>query len=416
MKRTIFRYIVPFYGLIFLSKQIEAKPYVATDSTIVNNTNDAKNFNDSSAKDSTLTAFLIRKAKESKNSEFPKVKILGLLVNRYSYSMTNHSDPNGNYVSSGGNNNSFSMKHAFVTVAAQITKKIDATVMVDLADMQKPVASRKVLDFAFIHYDLNPSLNFIVGEFRPFTGVENRIAPQFIRTLDYTNGYYLNASMGWEGFQPGAAVYGEVPGMGKNLSYYLGFSNGNGTNNYDNNNNKDAYFRAQTDFSKNISIGAYAGVGKGPAIMKKNGYLIGADLNSQLDISPCCNLALQAAWKEGTNSAQYAADYGTTNLHATSDYQFSDFYIYPQMRYALHQPSCCIKSLDFTMRYEYLNRSTKFNSNPESSFTPLVGLSFLNNYAATISVGMSINHFKHQDFADNYFNNNQGVVQFQVAL
>jgi hypothetical protein len=104
---------------------------------------------------------------------------------------------------------------------------------------------------------------------------------------------------------------------------------------------------------------------------------------------------------------------GTNPTLGLDQYKFSNFYVYPQLRYNLQNTQKKIKSLDFTLRYEYLDRSTKFDSNPESSITPLLSISLLNNYAATISIGMNINQFNGQDYANNYMNNNQGVVNFK---
>ncbi len=345
--------------------------------------------------------------------QLPHLAVHGLLVSKYDYSLTNHVDASGNYYESQGGVSSFSTKHAFITFASQITKNIDANVMVDLADMQKTPTLRKIIDFAYIHYNVSPGLQVMFGQFRPFTNAENRIAPQVIRTFDYTLGYYLAASMGWEGFQPGVAVYGQVPGCGTLLNCYVGLSNGNGTANYDNNNNKDAYIRLQSDLNKHISIGVNGGIGKGGALAPKNGFMAGADFNSDFQLSDNVEMSVLAAYREGANWIDYAASAAPVSI---SQYRYRNFYVFPQFRFGIGDGTGVVKSFDFTVRYEYLNRNVKLNSNPESAITPLIGISFLKNYAATINVGMSINRFKVQDHANSLMNNNQMVMQCQVAL
>lgn len=368
------------------------------------------------ARDSSYITRLIDARLDKRNTENSKVYFSTLFMTRYGQSFTRHIDPNETYTSSDQKIGSFSTKHLFLSAGTKLTKNVTVSVMVDLADMQKSGDNRKVLDVATIEYNFNQHVHVIAGEFKPFIFEEDIIPTKDLRTFDFSHGYYLGSSMGWEGFQPGGVILGSIDNK-NTFRYYLGMTNGNGSDNYDNNSNKNTYLRLEKIFKKNYRFGINGGLGNGPATTNQHGYIMGADFSTDVDLNPKLNLNMQAVWKGGSNTALYAsaASQGKENLNL-KDYKFADFYVFPKFRYQLGNGQNTIKSLEVSCRYEYYNPDRKINSNPEQSTTPLIGISLWPNYQAFLSVGMAFNSFKYNGIDNSHMNNNQGIIQFQAAF
>ena len=127
--------------------------------------------------------------------------------------MTDSVDVGGNACLDKGVSNSFSLKRVRVMLRTDINNHLDANIMVNLADFSgNPQA--KVLENAFIRYRFNSAFNVQMGQFRPFFGAEDIYPADIIKSLDYSNQYYLFSASGWQGFQLGITLYGELhPGM-----------------------------------------------------------------------------------------------------------------------------------------------------------------------------------------------------------
>lgn len=173
--------------------------------------------------DSSYITRLIDARLDKRRSSSSKVFYSGLFMTRYGQSFSQHVDPNETYTSYDKPIGSFSTKHLFLSAGTKLTPQLTMAVMVDLADMQKTPESRKVLDVATIEYNFNTHVHVIAGEFKPFIFEEDIIPTKDLRTFDFSHGYYLGSSMGWESFQPGAVVLGSIDNK-NTFRYYLGIT------------------------------------------------------------------------------------------------------------------------------------------------------------------------------------------------
>ncbi|QDW24155.1 hypothetical protein FFJ24_004675 [Pedobacter sp. KBS0701] len=154
-----------------------------------------------------------------------KLSFAGVLQTRYVLSMDKNVDINGkNYdpAMSKAISNTFMIKRARVMVKGDINDHFSANILANLAEFNSD-PTNKVLENAYIKYSLNEYFHIQAGQFRPFFGIEDAMAVDIIRTLDFSNQYYAFGKNGWQSFQTGLSVLGNVIPGGK-LRYLPGFT------------------------------------------------------------------------------------------------------------------------------------------------------------------------------------------------
>lgn len=338
--------------------------------------------------------------------------IAGLLQTRYSYSLTKHVDVNGAHFDSGGITNTFSLKRVRIQAKAQVNDHFDAVILINLADFSSSNLSGKVLENAYIRYTLSRHFHVIGGQYRPFFGIEDAIPVDLIKSLDYSNMYYAFGNSGWQSFQVGACVYGDITGDNQlPLRYYVGVHNGNGKNQVmDNDNSKHVYGRLEADLSKQVTIGINAGNG---SIQNQHGSAWGGDIKALVPLAKKWKFEFTGDYKEGSNFADFAA-YTGAEPKTVGDFKMRGFYAFPTIRYEYTHPR--VRSIEFSSRYEYLNTSTQFNSNPRQTIIPMLSMEFADNYFATLQVGVIIDLFKHDVPLTTSYTHNLAVAQLQIRF
>ena len=73
--------------------------------------------------------------------------------------------------------------------------------MLNFAEFNNSNLTGKVLEQAFVRYSHNKHLKIQLGQFRPYFGIEDKIPSEFIKSVDFSNGYYLLGKNGWQSFQ-----------------------------------------------------------------------------------------------------------------------------------------------------------------------------------------------------------------------
>ena len=338
-------------------------------------------------------------------------QLSGLLQLRYTYALTDSINVNGSNYTGDGVNNSFALKRVRLMAKANINDHFDANILLNLADFSGN-PQNKVLENAFIRYHYNKHLNLQMGQFRPFFGPEDLLPVDIIKSLDYSNQYYLFGNSGWQSFQMGLAAYGDIISNGAlPLRYYTGIYNGNGRNKaVDNDNGKNMYARLETDLSKNIHLGVNAAYGTSH---KAEGSASGADFNMVVPLTRKLQLEVLTEYKQGTNFAEYELK-GLSTGNNISRYENRGFYVFPNIRYECKHPR--LRSFEFSCRYEYLDENYKLAENLRQTLTPMISLEFTDDYFARLQLGCTVDIYDHNIPLTAQYSQTMAVAQLQVRF
>jgi len=342
-----------------------------------------------------------------------KLSFAGVLQTRYLISLDKNVDINGKHfepATSKAISNTFMVKRARIMVKGDINDHFSANILANLAEFNSD-PTNKVLENAYIKYSLSDYFHIQAGQFRPFFGIEDAMAVDIIRTLDFSNQYYAFGKNGWQSFQTGLSVLGNVIPGGK-LRYFAGAYNGNNKNqSSDDNNTKNLYARLEADFLKDFTVGINAG--SGSMASSSIGKAYGADATAKIPLSGKVDLLLMAEYKNGANFLAYNADKRPLRPDL-NDYQMHGFYFFPTLRYN-HQ-SRRLRAVEFSCRYEYFDENYKLASNPRQTLIPNVSLIFADDFYAALQVGVAVDRFKNQVPLSTTYNHSLGYVQLQIRF
>lgn len=345
--------------------------------------------------------------------QFPRFKVGGLFQARYLYSEKNRVDVNGLQHSTGSFvNNTFDIKRMRVSLNANLTKNLSVVTLVNLADFKSDPKTR-VLENAYAQYYVSRYFKFNVGQFRPAFGIEDSHPVDIVKSIDYSNAYYLLGENGWQSFQIGAMASGSVD-LGKvPLNYSLSATNGNGKNKMDDNNGKHFSTRLWLDIDKKnkFTLGVSAGAGDE---YDKSIYALGLEGTYKINFSNKLSLDFQVEAVQALNQSLYFSTPEELRLGSLNDYVLKDIYILPNLRYVIGREH--LQALDFSLRYEYLDANSKLNSNPRKTLVPMASVEFLKDYGARLQFGVQIDHYKKDIANTKTYSANLYFLQFQCRL
>lgn len=335
----------------------------------------------------------------------------GLLQTRFLGSLTPDVDVNGkNFdpsVTPNNITNTFMLKRVRFLVKGTVNDHFSANLMVNFAEFSAD-PSNKVLENAYIKYSLSSYFNVQAGQFRPFFGIEDAVPNEIIRTLDYSNQYYAFGASGWQSFQNGVAVFGNI-NKGGELRYYAGAYNGNNRNQpADNDNTKNIYGRVEASVTKDLTIGVNAAQG---SLGTGTGNALGADIQGNFKLDGNWEMSLGGEYKNGTNFALYNS---MTVKPVLSQVKMQGFYIFPILRYNYNMRR--VRAIEFSSRYEYFNENYKLNSDPRQTIIPNVSLIFADDFYAALQLGMSIDLYKTNIPLTTSYTHNLAYLQLQVRF
>ena len=340
--------------------------------------------------------------------------IAGVLQTRYIGSLTHNVDVNGKHFDpdlTKAITNTFTVKRARLMVKANINDHFSANVLVNFADFSSANMSGKVLENAYIKYSLNKHFNVQAGQFRPFYGIEDALPVDIVRTLDFSNQYYAFGRNGWQSFQIGLTVFGSVTKNDK-LRYFVGSYNGNNKNQLtDDNNEKNFYGRLEYQPSKFLVVSGNAA--SGSLGESGQGTSWGGDVTSRLDLTHKWKLLLMAEYKNGSNFTAYNSD-SSPNKSRLSEYRMEGFYFFPTFRYEFKRP--CVRAMEFSARYEYLNELSRLNSNPRQTLIPNLSLIFADDFYAAIQLGVAMDWMKKDIPLSTTYSHNLAYIQLQIRI
>jgi len=335
----------------------------------------------------------------------------GLLQTRYVGSLTKNVNINGkNFDESSDNKitNNFVLKRVRLQVKGTVNDHFSANLMFNFAEFSSN-PSNKVLENAYVKYTLNKHLNVQAGQFRPFFGIEDALPVDIIRSLDYSNQYYAFGASGWQSFQVGVSLFGDITKSGQ-FRYYAGVYNGNNRNQpSDNDNAKNVYGRLETSLSKKLIIGingAYGSLGNG------SGNAWGADIVGTSKLSNDWQLSLGGEYKNGTNLALFNTY--TETPPSLSQVRMQGFYVFPILRYSYNLPR--LRAIEFSSRYEYFSQNYKLDNNTRQTIIPNFSLIFADDYYASIQMGVSIDLYKKDLPLTTTYSSNLAYLQLQIRF
>ncbi len=350
---------------------------------------------------------------EKPEETYPKFKVGGVFQARYLDNFKHNVDINGLQHSDGGGvSNSFDIKRMRVSLNAKITENLEVVALANFADF-KSDPKTKVLENAYAKYTVNRYLQFTVGQFRPLFGREETYAVDIVKSIDYSNSYYLFGSNGWMSFQVGAAVTGSVDLGSVPMSYGLSVTNGNGKNTTDNDDGKHYSSRLLFNIDKahKFNVGVSGGLAE---VQRQTVYAVGAEAAAEFKLDDRWSVDFQLEAKQGLNQSLYYSLPVDLRQGDVNDYKMKSFYVLPNVRYEIGKKH--FQAVEFACRYEYLDENASLNSNPRQTWVPMLSLEFLKNYAARIQVGMQIDNYKKNIENTKVYNSNLAFVQFQCRF
>jgi hypothetical protein len=337
----------------------------------------------------------------------------GLVQTRFLASFSDHVDINGknfNETAVSKNTNAFQLKRVRLQVKGNVNDHFAANIMFNFAEFNAN-PTNKILENAYIKYTLNKHFNIQAGQFRPFFGIEDALPVDVIRTFDYSNQYYAFGASGWQSFQIGLTLFGDVTAKAKiPVRYYLGVYNGNNRNeSTDNDNAKNFYGRLEAELTKKLIFGINAAVG---SMGKGQGDAWGADLVTTQKLGDKWQFSLSGEYKNGTNLALFNTY--TTQAPALDNVRMQGFYVFPILRYNANLPR--LRGIEFSSRYEHLDVNYKLDKNVRQNIVPNISLVFADDFYAAIQTGVTINLYDRNLPLTNTYNSHLYYLQLQVRF
>ena len=362
-----------------------------------------------------LFSYLFCQAQDNikKDSLQQKILFKGLFQGQYIISLTKNVDVLGlHHLDGKAVYNSFDVKRARAQFTARISDRTEAVLALNLADF-KTDPKNKVLENAYLTYRLNSFLHFKIGQFRPVFGLEDTYPIDVIKSFDYSNQYNSFGDNGWQSFQIGLSIYGEIK-SDLPMQYELTVVNGNNKNQItDDDNGKQFTLRTQFNLVKrlNLKLGINGGAGRHKM---ENVYAYGIDLSAIFPLWQKFSFEFEAEWKEGNNHFLYYSLDSSLRIGKVNQYQMHGFYILPNLRYAIAYHR--LSSIEFSCRYEYFDADYKHQINPRQTITPMIGLEFLKEYNARIQIGMTADIYRQNIAGTKQYNSQLFILQVQSRL
>lgn len=338
-----------------------------------------------------------------------KLTVSGLLVGDYGISLSDNVDINGTHNNKTAvSTNGFYLRYARVQGKFDILKDLSVQVLVNLADF-KGDTKTKVLEIATLKYHLNNYLNFQLGQFRPYFGLEDMYAADILKSYTWSNQYSLFGKNNWESFQQGAALFGSLKDLKIPLQYYYSVYNGNGKNpTADNDNSKFHSFRLDYKLLKGVSLGANA------AFTTLNGEAAnayGVDLTIEEKMNDAWLAGIETEYKKGTNFDAYNSS--TLVDKKLNNFKLQGIYTIPYIRWTFNSDKKF--GFELSCRYEYLEDINQ-NGNPVKVTTPMLSFCLGDAYSAKISLVGQFTDYKTNIDNSTKYDNSQFMLQYQVRL
>ena len=344
-------------------------------------------------------------------SEKAKINFSGMLQTQFNYSLDEDIDITGLHHTGDDHysRNSFSVKRARLQLNATISDRINAVILVNFGDFTGN-PQNKVLENAYIKYSVNDYVNFQFGQFRPQFGQEDNYPVDFVRSIDYSNQYYLFGSNSWQSFQIGATYFGEIKNTDVPVKYYIGIFNGNNRNQVsDNDDGKIIPARIVVGLGKTTQLGASGGVGKN---MGQKIWAYGADIDYKKQLDERWGIELVSEYKQGINSVAFFSQ--ENPVIPVSEYAMRGIYVLPNVAYSIKNAR--LKSLEFAMRYEYLDSDFKQAGNSRQSYIPKISASFAEAYAIRVQLGLLMDRYERDIPNTTQYNTNRIICQVQARF
>ena len=351
---------------------------------------------------------------EQSKKTYPKFKVGGVFQARYLDSFKRDVDVEGlNHSTDSYVQNTFEIKRMRISMNANLSDNLSVVTLVNLADFKSDPKTR-VLENAYAQYKVSKSITYQVGQFRPAFGMEDSYPVDIVKSIDFSNSYYLLGSNGWQSFQIGAAISGRLDIKEKiPFHYAISMTNGNGKNKIDNNNGKHYAGRFYFDLNtkNNFKLGVSAGIGDENS---KTIYALGVEGTYTFHLSENWSIEVQSEGFKAINQSLYFSTPEANRLGNISDYILKGAYVLPSLKYVIGIEH--LHAIDLSMRYEYLDANSKLDSNPRQTWVPMISVEFQKNYGVRLQAGVQIDNYRKNIPNTKIYNADLAFLQFQCRL
>lgn len=346
----------------------------------------------------------VLKAKEN----FKPEENLGFLfIGGYAFGIDDKTSGKGTYIPVNEKlaSSNFYLKYARIKGTFKISPKVQANLLLNLADFKNKEISKKILEIASVTYKHSKELNMRIGQFRPYFGIENTYGVTKHKSYGWGENYKLLGKSNWQSFQIGASVYGDLSEQNVPLKYYLNVYNGNGKNSeIDNDSNKTFSSRLTLTAIPNVEIGAnYATTNyKG-----ENVKAIAFDFLTKHKLINKLKLNTEFSYAYGNNLRDVTkAKVTGKNI---DNYKFVGWFFTPQLIYDVNSKD--IKSLEFSCRYESIYDNLEINKNLFTGISPMISLNLSNNLKTSL-VGV-FNRYDKNNIAEEKVDTSYMMIQLK---
>lgn len=361
-----------------------------------------------------------------------KIKLTTVIIADYAVSLDRYIDIQTGIhnikTDSGVVTNSFNLKYIRVQGNYDLTANIEANILVNFAELKNSNADlHKVIEMAYVRYKFFKEgyMNFQIGQFRPYTQLEDMYGIQNHKSNCWSNQYNALGNSNWTSFQVGAALTGSLKKKNIPLNYYVTVWNGNGRvvtsvnaatqTNGDNNNYKNVAFRLEYEPIKEVVLGISQASTQYQA---KGIQSFSADIRVKHSFNKKWEGELEASYSDANDVSAIIAATGTSIPAEKIDfgnYKMRGFYAIPLVRVNAISPK--IKSVELSCRYENWNQDVIAN-NSRSTIIPMLNFNLAENYGARFQIAAIINRYKNPVTNANstICNSNQVVAQVQFLF
>lgn len=333
-----------------------------------------------------------------------KIKVKAFLLGGYAQSFTENVDKTGRQ--GDGRSAGGYLKYARVNATYYINEKMSIQTLVNLADFQSNPKD-KVLEILALRYRYSPYFNVILGQFRPFFGLEDMYPAELMKSNAWSKQYSLMSSSQWQSFQIGVAFYGNANISDIPLRYYYTLHNGNGKNKIkDDDGHKTHAFRLEISPIKDLYIALNESF-----TMKNGDYakLFGIDGKYDKNFSENWHFGVSSEYKYGTNLSAFRVS--KNKEKEISEYDLSAFYIVPFISKIIGKKR---EILEFSFRYEYLKDLPE--ANVGRFYTPMLSYIFTKKQSSKISVAGIFTDYDENISSSTKHDSNMLLVQYQFQF
>lgn len=340
----------------------------------------------------------------------PKLEFNGIMQLQQRFSLTDSIDQNGGF-SADPVQSSTILRRARLKGRLTLDRHWSGYAMANLSELfSNP--SGPVLEMAWVGYRHSDALRVIAGLHRPFFGIEDQYVVDVHRSIDWSKQYTAFARSGWQSFQLGASVCGDLSrGLPLPVSYAAGVYNGNGRQWQDDDNGKFWYGRLAVGLTDGVRLGLNGAMGRSRG---QHGDAFAVDLQWDRQLTERWSFHLEAEYKKGSNFNQFCKAYDADPSTSVHDYRMQGLLLLPDLRY--QTGGAALRSIEFSLRGEWLDECLIRPDSGLLILTPQMSFSFADDYAARLQIALVDERYEGDSALPGRRDNRRLITQLQLRF